>query len=110
MSSLMATVSNPIVKLGDSCRACCCLENTMTAELPGRRPATPLIVGTGFIALDVLITHESPDQLFFSAGGTCGNILAILGYLGWSSVALSRLSKDFAGEWVFGDLRRWGVN
>jgi sugar/nucleoside kinase (ribokinase family) len=82
----------------------------MTASLPGRRTHIPSIVGTGFIALDVLITYENPDQPSFSTGGTCGNILAILGYLGWSSVAISRLAKDFAGDWILKDLQRWGVN
>ena len=43
------------------------------------------------------------------AGGTCGNVLAILAYLGWDSYPVSRLDEDAAAEKIRADLLRWGV-
>ena len=44
---------------------------------------TPVVVGTGLVALDIVINSDvhRPPQLW--AGGTCGNVLTILSYLGW---------------------------
>ena len=43
----------------------------------------PVVVGTGLVALDVVINSDvhRPPRLW--AGGTCGNVLTILSYLGW---------------------------
>jgi len=43
------------------------------------------------------------------AGGTCGNVLAVLAYLGWESFPVARLSEDSAAQRVRRDLKRWGV-
>ncbi len=77
--------------------------------MPERR-IQPRIVGTGFIALDVVINglRSQPPRLW--AGGTCGNILTILGYLGWKVAAIARLADDPAGQCVLGDLKRWRVD
>lgn len=74
------------------------------------RPSIPTAVGTGFIVLDVVMNalHSQPPR--FWAGGTCGNVLAILGFLGWNSSAIARLSDDAAGAQVLGDLKRWHVD
>jgi len=45
----------------------------------------------------------------FHAGGTCGNVLVALSFLGWNAYPISRLAKDSAGEIVRNDLSRWGV-
>ena len=44
-----------------------------------------------------------------TAGGTCGNVLAILSYLGWKTFPVARLNGDAASEIVRADLKYWGV-
>ena len=67
------------------------------------------IVGTGLLTLDVVIGHERSAQRLL-AGGTCGNVLTILSYLGWDAYPVSRLNGDVAAEHVVRDLRRWKVH
>jgi sugar/nucleoside kinase (ribokinase family) len=74
------------------------------------RRSVPTAVGTGFIVLDVVINALRSQPPRFWAGGTCGNVLAILGFLGWKSSAIARLSDDAAGDHVLGDLKRWNVD
>ena len=69
----------------------------------------PRVFGTGLIALDVVSeSKDSKPQLF--AGGTCGNVLAILSHLGWTATPIGRLDTEFAGTFVRSDLQRWGVD
>jgi fructokinase len=77
-----------------------------TIRLPGR----PTVVGTGLVALDVVYNVDSdrPSRLY--AGGTCGNVLTVLSYLGWGSVPVSRLAPGPAGDRLLEDLRRWDVS
>lgn len=72
--------------------------------------SVPTVVGTGFIVLDVVINALRSQPPRFWAGGTCGNVLAILGFLGWKSSAIARLSDDAAGDYVLNDLKRWNVD
>lgn len=53
------------------------------------------VVGTGLVALDVLVCEETPKNPP-SLGGSAGNVLAILAYLGWSAVPVAKLGKDLA--------------
>lgn len=71
----------------------------------------PSIVGTGLVALDVLIRlgQNSSETSSQYAGGTCGNVLAILAWLGWRSIPIARLHSDDAGRAISSDLRRFGV-
>src|ERR1700685_1043195 len=66
------------------------------------------ILGTGLVALDVVLAEGNPAQYF--AGGTCGNVLAILAHLGWAAVPLARIGRDRASSIVRSDLERWGVD
>ena len=72
--------------------------------------STPKVFGAGLIALDVVIgaTPEAPVRSY--AGGTCGNVLAILAFLGWEAYPIARLNADVASERVRSDLSRWGVH
>lgn len=65
--------------------------------LPERNGVPPRVVGTGLLALDVLI-DESTVGSRAELGGSTGNVLAILAFLGWSSVPVARLGYDAAGE------------
>lgn len=70
----------------------------------------PYIVGTGLLALD-LIVQRSPDGVHFSAsgGGTCGNVLAILARMGWRSSWLGAIDDSLPGHVVRSEMKRAGV-
>jgi hypothetical protein len=61
---------------------------------------TPKVLGTGLIALDVVINTEFDRVPFFWAGGTCGNVMTILSSLGWDSYPVARLNGDSASRRV----------
>lgn len=79
-----------------------------------KKPASidliPLVVGTGLVALDVVISKSQSGCPRFWAGGTCGNVLAILSYLGWKAAPVARLRNGEAATLLLADLRRWGVD
>lgn len=70
----------------------------------------PSIFGTGLIALDLVIGLDSQAPVHSWTGGTCGNILAIMSYLGWDSYPIARMNGDPASERVRVDLAKWGVH
>lgn len=71
---------------------------------------TPKVFGAGLIALDVVISADPKAPIRSYAGGTCGNVLAILAFLGWEAYPIARLNADSASERVRSDLARWGVH
>ncbi|MCW5943050.1 MAG: hypothetical protein KIS66_12520 [Fimbriimonadaceae bacterium] len=67
-------------------------------------------VGTGFIVLDVVrntVGTGATERRF--AGGSCGNVLAILAYFGWAASAVGRIGNDQPGSELLADLAAWGV-
>lgn len=70
----------------------------------------PRVVGTGLIALDLVISADPQRPIQSWAGGTCGNVLSILAYMGWDSFPIARLNHDAAAQRVAADLGRWGVH
>jgi len=66
-----------------------------------------IALGTGLVALDVVINSDvhQPPRLW--AGGTCGNVLTILSYLGWQAYPVSRLNEDTAAGYLMRDLSQW---
>lgn len=82
----------------------------------GQRAAAPRnlglsVVGAGLVTLDVVLSadRDSRGSLRCFAGGTCGNVLTVLSYLGWNATPVGRLSPGPAAERVVADLRRWNV-
>ena len=69
---------------------------------------TPNVYGAGFVALDLLLSADRQDVAAY-VGGTCGNVLTILSYLGWEAFPITRIGVDAAAEALRGDLRRWKV-
>ena len=69
----------------------------------------PTALGTGLIALDVVINTDHKSRPHLYAGGTCGNVLTILSYLGWQSYPVARLSSDAAAKVVINDFKKWGI-
>ena len=80
----------------------------MTKQILRMNRRHPRIVGIGLVSLDVVTSADVPTEYF--AGGTCGNVLAILAHLGWQSQPIARLANDRASTIVAADLERWGVD
>ena len=72
-----------------------------------RKPSK--IFGTGLITLDYVISGDPNRPMRDWAGGTCGNVMAILSFLGWEVFPIARLNGDHASTRVKSDLTRWGV-
>lgn len=66
-------------------------------------------VGSGLVALDIVISGSPRGDARFMAGGSCGNVLTILSYFGWSSYPIARLSNNVAADLLCRDLVEWGV-
>ena len=69
----------------------------------------PICWGTGLLALDVILNGSPSTPPKLTVGGSCGNVMTILSYLGWSSYPVARLKNNDASEEIFADLERWGV-
>ncbi|MBL7759122.1 MAG: hypothetical protein JNK08_00330 [Sediminibacterium sp.] len=67
------------------------------------------ILGTGLIALDAVLNGKPDMQPQYFAGGSCGNVLTILSYLGWNVYPVARLSDNIAGRILLDDFIRWNV-
>lgn len=89
---------------------------TMPAALRAKAPVAPkknapVCVGSGFVALDlILIGRDECHPSFTFAGGSCGNVLAILAFLGWDAVPVIRLKDDDEATKLVADLEKWSVN
>jgi sugar/nucleoside kinase (ribokinase family) len=69
----------------------------------------PTAWGIGLIALDLILDKDDPKPRL-SAGGTCGNVMAILSRLGWNSTPIARLASGDVSSLVVSDLQRWHVD
>ena len=69
----------------------------------------PKVFGTGLMALDLVVGPDPETPVRSWAGGTCGNVLSILAYLGWDAYPVARLNDDVASDRVRADMKRWGV-
>lgn len=74
-----------------------------------RNSFVPVAAGSGLVALDILVKANDSLPVEAYAGGTCGNVLSILAYLGWSSYPIARIGNDPAAATLCHDLRRFGV-
>lgn len=68
-----------------------------------------IVYGTGLIALDLVISSDPSIPIYPWAGGTCGNVLTILSYLGWNAYPIARMNGDSASLRVKEDMNKWGV-
>lgn len=66
--------------------------------------------GIGLVALDVVIDDVSHEHLGDWAGGSSGNVMAILSFLGWDASPIARLDDGETSKLIANDLRRWKVN
>jgi fructokinase len=70
----------------------------------------PLALGTGLVALDVVVIANEASSPKLYTGGTCGNVLLALRYLGFASSPMCRLHDDTAAAFIIEELRAWGVS
>lgn len=70
------------------------------------RPQPATVVGTGFFAFDVLV---GAGKRYEALGGSAGNVLAILAYLGWRSVPVAMLGQDSAAERIRAEFSHLGA-
>ena len=81
------------------------LEYTLTSN-----SCRPVCIGVGFVALDIVIDDALPDPSWdYYTGGSCGNVLSILSFLGWKSFPIARLRDDHYAERLVADLQLWDV-
>ena len=70
----------------------------------------PRLVGTGLLALDLIVQHDPDGQrLSASGGGTCGNVLAILAQLGWEASWLGAMAPSAPARMVLDEMHHGGV-
>jgi len=74
------------------------------------RHLRPTVVGAGLVALDVVLNDIEDDEPKYLAGGTCGNVLTVLSFLGWNARPIARLRDDLPAEWIHEDLQCCGVD
>lgn len=65
--------------------------------------------GAGLIVLDIIHVPNHGLKLY-QLGGTCGNVLSMLSYLGWSSYPIGRIGDDIAGSIITHDLERHKIS
>jgi sugar/nucleoside kinase (ribokinase family) len=80
-----------------------------TAEVALLRTETPSIAGTGLFALDVIVRLDG-SKAAPSLGGSAGNVLSILGALGWGAAPVGVLGDDFAGHTIRRDFEHVGAD
>ena len=80
------------------------------AVVGGEPLSQPEIVGMGLIALDVVISDAGDQEPRCFLGGTCGNVLTILRYLGWVAKPIARLDSGANADVILADLSKFGVS
>ena len=68
------------------------------------------VIGIGLVALDVVIDDATGERLGAWAGGSCGNVLSILAWMGWDAAPVARLGDERTARLVRADLRRWKID
>lgn len=68
------------------------------------------VFGAGLITLDIIIQQDETPSVAHAAGGTCGNVIAALAYLGWDTTPVGRLGDDAAGNAIRQEFSRLGVS
>ena len=65
------------------------------------------VVTAGYAPLDI-VSYQG--RIWHAAGGSAGNVAAILGFLGWSSSLVTDLGDDVAGRQIQRDLAKSNVS
>jgi len=65
------------------------------------------VLSAGYVPLDI-VSYQ--NRVWHAAGGTAGNVPAILAFLGWRASVVGELGADTAGQRVRRDLQRANVS
>jgi fructokinase len=68
------------------------------------------VIGIGLVALDIVIDEGTDERVGAWAGGSCGNVVSILSWMGWDAAPVARLDDTQNSRIVRDDLRRWDVD
>ena len=68
-----------------------------------------IILGAGLVSLDILMRGYE-ETVSFKVGGTCGNVMMILAYMGWDSYPVARLNGSEQSQMMLDDMRTSGVH
>lgn len=85
------------------------MPSTFRQTLTISAPTGQVLVGTGFLALDLLFRNTASVPAKRYAGGSFGNVMAILAYLGWKSYPVARLGVDRYSSAILKDLEGFSV-
>jgi fructokinase len=80
--------------------------------IENKQSTIPQIIGSGLITLDVIMAKSKRENKIINLqlGGTCGNVLTILSYLGWNSYPILRLNNtDDSTKIIVNEMEKWGV-
>lgn len=69
-----------------------------------------ICLGTGLICLDVVVDNDGNEIVPRMVGGTCGNVMMILSYMGWNSYPMARLDKSEYSKSIISDMTACGVH
>lgn len=72
-------------------------------------PQSAVCAGSGFVALDMVEVVGDRRSEYSATGGSCGNVLTILAWLGWRSYPVARLGADAAHDIILKDLSHFNV-
>lgn len=75
-----------------------------------KRSSKAVCFGAGLLALDIVINGNPNTEPRFLAGGSCGNVMSILSFLGWRTYPIARLSNSRSTHLLFYDLTQQNVN
>ncbi|HMF73283.1 MAG TPA: carbohydrate kinase family protein [Flavitalea sp.] len=84
--------------------------NNTELNIRKKKSSKAICFGSGLLALDVITNGNANTQPKFLAGGSCGNVLSILSFLGWKSYPIARLSKKAAAKLLVEDLQNQKVH
>lgn len=69
-----------------------------------------ICIGTGLVSLDILMRGNEEKAVSYKVGGTCGNVMMILAYMGWESYPVARLNGSDYSRMMLEDMRAYGVH
>ncbi|MBC9813942.1 carbohydrate kinase [Crocinitomicaceae bacterium CZZ-1] len=86
------------------------IHNTLSDKMEVGEATLNVCLGSGLVALDVIVNGNPSTPAKLCAGGSCGNVLSILSFLGWKSSPIARLSNNNASENLLNDFKKFNVN
>lgn len=83
---------------------------TLIFETLNMEHGTNIVLGAGLISLDVLIREGDRIPISYYVGGTCGNVMMILSYMGWESFPIARLDGTKDTKRLLTDMEKHDVH